>query len=531
MARAHPSRAHRGGDVVVRRGTIRLLAAAAVIAAALALAPTGAGAAAPGKAMIRIAHFSPDAAYVDVYVVSLNRNQLFPNVFYKNVSAYWQLNAGHPADRAAAGRPRLHGGRGRPQDQPARGAAERRHGSHRGGTRQGVLHRRGGRPAKGRRGRGRTGALAQALVRRSQHLPGAAGRQAAGGGEALGRRWRPAARQPARARGHGVLGGAARRRRPAARGVRLLRCHRRSQDAGRWHQDRGGWRRPSGGHTPRPPAPGRGTARPRLARHGEPPRRQPGAPSCRARPPALRRPPAMRRHRPVRQVLAAALALALGALLGGCGGHPAAGAGATGPVPVPAATADPAGPRSGGSGMVTPSARPAPAPKPDGFEVASLPSAVRVPGPPTPPLRLSIPAIGVATPLDRLGLAAHGGMEVPGDFARAGWFSAGTMPGQQGPAVIAGHVDSKTGPAVFYRLRELKPGDRVEVERADGVRLRFAVEGQAQYHKASLPTEAVFGPVPVPALRLVTCGGSFDHSRGSYRDNLVVFAHLVGAGR
>lgn len=78
----------------MRRGTTRLLAAAAVIAAALALAPAGAGAAAPGKAMIRIAHFSPDAAYVDVYVVSLNRNQLFPNVFYKNVSAYWQVNAG-----------------------------------------------------------------------------------------------------------------------------------------------------------------------------------------------------------------------------------------------------------------------------------------------------------------------------------------------------------------------------------------------------------------------------------------------------
>src|SRR6266498_4234554 len=95
MARAHPSRAHRGRDVVVRRGTItRLLAAAAVTVAALALAPAAAGAAAPGKAMIRIAHFSPDAEYVDVYVVSLNRNQLFPNVFYKNVSAYWQVNAG-----------------------------------------------------------------------------------------------------------------------------------------------------------------------------------------------------------------------------------------------------------------------------------------------------------------------------------------------------------------------------------------------------------------------------------------------------
>jgi hypothetical protein len=79
----------------VRRGTItRLLAAAAVTVAALALAPAAAGAAAPGKAMIRIAHFSPDAEYVDVYVVSLNRNQLFPNVFYKNVSAYWQVDAG-----------------------------------------------------------------------------------------------------------------------------------------------------------------------------------------------------------------------------------------------------------------------------------------------------------------------------------------------------------------------------------------------------------------------------------------------------
>jgi hypothetical protein len=78
----------------VRRGIARLLATATVVAAALAVAPTTAGAAAPGKAMIRIAHFSPDAEYVDVYVVSLNRNQLFPNVFYKNVSAYWQVNAG-----------------------------------------------------------------------------------------------------------------------------------------------------------------------------------------------------------------------------------------------------------------------------------------------------------------------------------------------------------------------------------------------------------------------------------------------------
>jgi sortase (surface protein transpeptidase) len=237
----------------------------------------------------------------------------------------------------------------------------------------------------------------------------------------------------------------------------------------------------------------------------------------------------MRRHRPlVDPALAVVLVLGLAALLGGCGRQAVAGAGASGPAPVPVA---PAAQRSDGSGMLTPSAKPAPPPKPDGFEVASPPSAVRVPGPSAPPVRLSIPSIGVSTPLDRLGLAPDGSMEVPSQFARAGWFSAGTLPGQQGPAVIAGHVDSRTGPAVFYRLRELRPGDRVEVERADGVRLRFVVEERAQYHKASLPTEAVFGPVAWPALRLVTCTGTFDRSRGSYRDNLVVYARLASAGK
>jgi hypothetical protein len=148
-----------------------------------------------------------------------------------------------------------------------------------------------------------------------------------------------------------------------------------------------------------------------------------------------------------------------------------------------------------------------------------------------PPARLEIPAIGVSTPLDRLGLAADGTLEVPVDFGRAGWFSGGTLPGQQGPAVIAGHVDSRSGPAVFYRLRELRTGDTVEVERADGVRLRFAVETLARYRKSALPTAAVFGPVAWPALRLITCGGTFDRDRGSYRDNLVVYARLVGVRR
>jgi hypothetical protein len=164
-----------------------------------------------------------------------------------------------------------------------------------------------------------------------------------------------------------------------------------------------------------------------------------------------------------------------------------------------------------------------------GFEVAELLERVAAPGPALVPVRLVIPAIGVATRLVRLGLDPGGAMQVPEDFATAGWFAGGPAPGQVGPAVIAGHVDSRTGPAVFYRLRELRPGQAVLVERADGARLRFVVEQARSYPKAGFPTAAVFGPVPLAGLRLITCIGAFDRARGSYRDNLVVFARLAGA--
>jgi len=164
-----------------------------------------------------------------------------------------------------------------------------------------------------------------------------------------------------------------------------------------------------------------------------------------------------------------------------------------------------------------------------GFEVGKLPEQVAAPGSASVPVRLEIPAIGVATRLVRLGLDPDGAMEVPKDFASAGWFAGGPVPGQVGPAVIAGHVDSRTGPAVFYRLRALRPGQAILVQRADGVRLRFVVEQARSYPKAGFPTAAVFGPVPSAALRLITCTGAFDRARGSYRDNLVVFARLAGA--
>jgi sortase (surface protein transpeptidase) len=148
----------------------------------------------------------------------------------------------------------------------------------------------------------------------------------------------------------------------------------------------------------------------------------------------------------------------------------------------------------------------------------------------SPPVRVEIPAIGVSSPLVRLGLNRDGTMQVPGDFQVAGWFTGGPQPGQLGPAVIAGHVDSRTGPAVFYRLRDLRPGDQIRVVRADHRVVRFQVESLASYPKQALPDEAVYGATTAPALRLITCAGTFDRSRHSYRDNLVVSAVRVADG-
>ena len=150
--------------------------------------------------------------------------------------------------------------------------------------------------------------------------------------------------------------------------------------------------------------------------------------------------------------------------------------------------------------------------------------------PSSPPVRVEIPALGVSSPLIRLGLNPDGTMQVPGDFQVAGWFTGGPQPGQLGPAVIAGHVDSRTGPAVFYRLRDLHPGDQIRVVRADHRVVRFRVESLASFPKQALPDDAVFAATTTPALRLITCAGSFDWSKRSYRDNLVVSATRVADG-
>ena len=144
------------------------------------------------------------------------------------------------------------------------------------------------------------------------------------------------------------------------------------------------------------------------------------------------------------------------------------------------------------------------------------------------PTSIEIPAIGVSSSLVELGLTAGGALQVPQDFDLAGWYQLGPTPGERGPAVIAGHVDSaKDGPAVFFRLTELTPGDQVEVHRADGQIAVFAVTRIERYPKDAFPTAEVYGNTPDAALRLITCGGSFDRDTGHYRDNVVAYADLV----
>jgi len=142
------------------------------------------------------------------------------------------------------------------------------------------------------------------------------------------------------------------------------------------------------------------------------------------------------------------------------------------------------------------------------------------------PVRIEVPSIGVASTLQRLGRAPDRTVQVPSRWEVAGWYAGGTRPGDPGSAVILGHVDSKSGPAVFYRLSELRRGDTVTIRRADGSSVRFVVQRIQQYPKDRFPTDEVYYPTLTPALRLVTCGGQFDYATGHYRSNVIVFATI-----
>ena len=155
----------------------------------------------------------------------------------------------------------------------------------------------------------------------------------------------------------------------------------------------------------------------------------------------------------------------------------------------------------------------------------SWPTATR---PVALPVELTVPAIGVRTRLIRLGLTPAGTLQVPASFSVAGWYDRSPRPGATGPAIIAGHIDSVTGPAVFYRLSSLRPGDRAYVRRADGTLAVFRVTAVRLYPKDRFPTGTVYGSAPGPELRLITCGGTFDPAIHSYLSNTVVYAVSVG---
>ena len=143
------------------------------------------------------------------------------------------------------------------------------------------------------------------------------------------------------------------------------------------------------------------------------------------------------------------------------------------------------------------------------------------------PVSLTIPLIGVKTNLITLGLAAGGAMQVPSTSTVAGWFTGSPRPGAVGSSIIVGHVDSKSGPGIFFRLPELKKGDDIYVKRADGTTAEFRVTENRTYPKDHFPTDTVYGPTPDAELRLITCGGAFDSVTRHYLSNIIVYASQV----
>jgi sortase (surface protein transpeptidase) len=144
------------------------------------------------------------------------------------------------------------------------------------------------------------------------------------------------------------------------------------------------------------------------------------------------------------------------------------------------------------------------------------------------PVRIRVPAIGVDSTLVRLGLTSKGALAVPTKAMTAGWYTGSAVPGRVGPAVIAGHVHWSGIPAVFARLAELAPGDQVIVTLSDGTTATFGVDRVGTYAKARFPTSLVYGPLDVPGLRLITCGG-YDRATRTYDANVIVFATLITA--
>lgn len=180
-------------------------------------------------------------------------------------------------------------------------------------------------------------------------------------------------------------------------------------------------------------------------------------------------------------------------------------------------------------------ALPAPPPMAQDAAGSSAPRSGSAPiGPVAPalprstPTRLSIPAIGVNAPFIPLHLDSSGKLGVPpeNNTNLVGWYADGPTPGERGNAIVAGHVDTTTGPAVFLFLALLKPGSTADITRADGTVATFRVDSVETFAKDAFPDQRVYGSTRDAELRLITCGGTYDRSKHDYRSNVVVFAHL-----
>ncbi len=187
---------------------------------------------------------------------------------------------------------------------------------------------------------------------------------------------------------------------------------------------------------------------------------------------------------------------------------------------IPAAMSGPVENQLPSSTTSTPAAAPAPAP------VTAPPSGMA----PSPPVSVRASDVGINSPIkERVGLNKDNTMEVPTSYTEAAWYRLGPTPGEVGPAVIIGHVDSYKGPGVFFNVGSMKPGQIVDVAREDKSMARFRIDAIKSYSKAEFPTDTVYGQIDYAGLRLITCGGKFDEKTRSYESNVVVFASLIRA--
>ncbi|ROQ38359.1 sortase family protein [Frondihabitans sp. PhB188] len=158
---------------------------------------------------------------------------------------------------------------------------------------------------------------------------------------------------------------------------------------------------------------------------------------------------------------------------------------------------------------------------PDESSLSSAPAAGVV------PTKIAIAKLGVSAGMQDLAIGAQGELDPPTNATDAGWYAKGVVPGAVGPAIIAGHIDSTTGPGVFLHLAQLAAGDTVKVTLSSGAVQTWSVTGSRAALKSEFPTSDVYGTSPTPQLRLITCGGTFDASIGHYDQNTIVFAELV----